>query len=100
MNPPGRETTIKGRPIIPMVQVAHDNMGGDWTGLWITYPTKKGPHPLKSIRMGFERARDRAGLTEQITPYTRAPHDLHGAAKAGRAIGGNRRLPGAHRGRV
>jgi integrase len=70
MNPPGRETTIKGRPIIPMVQAAYDNMDGDWTGLWITYPTKKGPRPLKSIRMGFERARKRAGLSSLITPYT------------------------------
>jgi hypothetical protein len=66
MNPPGRETTIKGRPIIPMTQTAFDNMGGAWTGLWITYRGK----PLSSIRMGFERARRRAGLTEQITPYT------------------------------
>jgi hypothetical protein len=66
MNPPGRETTIKGRPIIPMVQVAHDNMGGDWTGLWITYRDK----PLASIRMGFGRARRRAGLPSKITPYT------------------------------
>lgn len=70
MNPPGRETTIKGRPIIPMVQVAYDNMQGEWTGLWIAYPTERGARPLKSIRMGFERARERAGLSEKITPYT------------------------------
>lgn len=70
MNPPGRETTIKGRPIIPMTQVAFDNMGGDWTGLWITYPAQAGDRPLASIRMGFERVRDRAGLSAKITPYT------------------------------
>lgn len=68
--PPGQTQTHKGRSIIPMTRVAHEWLSGEWTGYWITYPTKKGPRPLASIRMGFERARKRAGLTDQITPYT------------------------------
>lgn len=66
LNPPGRDQTDKGRPIIPMTQTAYDWLSGDWTGLWITYRGK----PLASIRMGFERARERAGLPTTFTPYT------------------------------
>ena len=68
--PPGQTQTHKGRSIIPMTHVAHEWLRGAWTGYWITYPAKKGARPLASIRMGFERARGRAGLTELITPYT------------------------------
>lgn len=68
--PPGQVQTHKGRSIIPMTQVAHEWMKGAWTGYWITYPAKKGARPLASIRMGFERTRARAGLTDLITPYT------------------------------
>lgn len=66
MNPPGRDQTAKERPIIPMTEAAFHWLSGDWTGLWITYRGK----PLASIRMGFERARERAGLPSTITPYT------------------------------
>jgi hypothetical protein len=66
MNPPGRDQTDKGRPIIPMTETAYQWLCGEWTGLWITYKDK----PLASIRMGFERARDRAGLPATVTPYT------------------------------
>lgn len=64
--PPGQVQTHKGRSIIPMTQVAYEWLSGDWTGYWITYNDR----PLASIRMGFERTRGRAGLPEQITPYT------------------------------
>jgi len=64
--PPGATPTHKGRSIIPMTQVAYAWLSGDWTGYWITYNDR----PLASIRMGFERARGRAGLTDRITPYT------------------------------
>lgn len=66
LNPPGRDQTAKGRPIVPMTETAYQWMQGDWTGLWITYEGR----PLASIRMGFERARDRAALPSLITPYT------------------------------
>lgn len=66
LNQPGREQNDKHRPIIPMTDTAYAWLSGDWTGLWITYKGK----PLESIRMGFERARDRAGLSAKITPYT------------------------------
>lgn len=66
LNQPGREQNDKHRPTIPMTDTAYAWLAGDWMGLWITYKGK----PLESIRMGFERARDRAGLTSKITPYT------------------------------
>jgi len=64
--PPGQAPTHKGRSIIPMTRVAYEWLSGPWTGYWITYNDR----PLASIRMGFERARGRAGLTDRITPYT------------------------------
>jgi hypothetical protein len=70
MNAPGRAQNDKHRPVVPMIETAHQWLDGAWTGLWITYPTKKGPRPIASIRMGFERARDRAGLPQTITPYS------------------------------
>lgn len=66
MNPPGRLETAKGRPVVPMTETAFQWLSGEWTGLWITYRDK----PLASIRMGFERARERADLPATITPYT------------------------------
>lgn len=68
--PPEQIVNDKGRPIIPMTDTAFQWLGSDWTGFWITYPTELGPRPLASIRMGFERARKRAGLSSKISPYT------------------------------
>lgn len=66
LNQPGRAQNDKHRPVIPMTDTAFAWLSGDWTGLWITYKGK----PLDSIRMGFNRARIRAGLSSKITPYT------------------------------
>jgi hypothetical protein len=69
--PPEEIPTDKGRPIIPITGTLLNWLSAEpWMGYWITYPTKLGPQPLASIRMGFERARKRAGLSTQITPYT------------------------------
>lgn len=67
---PQRAPNAKGRPIVPMIDMAVPWLEECGPGLLVAYRTKKGTRPLKSIRMGFERARDRVGLTTQITPYT------------------------------
>lgn len=67
---PWRAPNDKGRPIVPMIDTVVPWLEDCGPGLLVAYRTKKGTRPLKSIRMGFERARDRAGLPEKITPYT------------------------------
>ena len=66
LNPAGRKQTKKYRPVVPMTETARRVI--------LQCP---GPHlvqyrgrPVKSIKTGFRRARERAALGPDVTPYT------------------------------
>lgn len=67
--PPGRKQNNKFRPIVPMTKTLLP-----WIRktepLLVAYRTKKVARQLKSIRQGFERVRDRAGLPATVTTYS------------------------------
>jgi len=66
LNPRGRKQTKKRRPAIPMCDFLVPVIERAPPGLLITYNS----HPLKSIKSGFLRARERAGLDKAVVPYT------------------------------
>lgn len=66
--PPGEKQSKKRRATVPLTTSALPYAENAPPGYLITYKHQKGHRPLKSIRMGFERVRDRAGLPADVTP--------------------------------
>lgn len=62
----GRPQSRKVRPVVPMVRSIRGLLEASPPGRLVTYRGE----PLADIRMGFERARARAGVSKHITPYT------------------------------
>lgn len=66
LNQAGRLQSRKVRPIVPMVPTLRPLLERTETGVVTRYRGE----PLADVRMGFSRARQRAGLPATITPYT------------------------------
>ena len=66
MNPPGRPQTKKRRPAIPMCETLRQVLRGLPAGPIVRY----NGWALGSIKTAFHKARDRAGLGKDVTPYT------------------------------
>jgi integrase len=66
LNPPDRPQTKKRRPTIPMCETLLPLLRGLPVGPIVRYNGR----PLASIRTAFRKARDRAGLSRDVTPYT------------------------------
>ena len=66
LNPPGRRQTKKRRPTVPMCETLLPYLRGLRPGHVIQYKGR----PLGTIRSAFRQARDRAGLSKDVSPYT------------------------------
>ena len=66
LNPPGRTQTKKRRPDIPMCDTLRPILRGLPPGPVIQYRGRA----LGSIKTAFHKARDRAALSGDVTPYT------------------------------
>jgi integrase len=73
-NPPGRQRTSKGRPIIPMPRRlrwfllrAHARASSPYV---LAHPYGRKMVPLTTVKAGFRKARERAGLGKDVVPYT------------------------------
>ena len=66
LNPPGRRQTKKRRPTVPMCETLLPYLRGLPPGHVIQYKGR----PLGTIRSAFRQARDRAGLSKDVSPYT------------------------------
>ncbi len=65
LNPPGRERTKKRRAIVPMTQLAEEWIESVGDGPLVSHFGK----PVKSVRKGWNVARDEAGLRSELTPH-------------------------------
>lgn len=73
-NPPGRKRTSKGRPIISIPRRlrwfllrAHARASSPYV---LTHPYGGKMKPLTTVKIGFGKARKRAGLGADVVPYT------------------------------
>ena len=66
LNPHERRQTKKRRPTVPMCNALLPFLRGLPAGPVVHYNGR----PLNSIKSAFYRARERAGLTRDVTPYT------------------------------
>ena len=66
LNPPGREQTKKRRPTLPITDTLFPWLEKAKTNSLVCWKGK----PIKSIRKGFQMIRDRAGLDNEVIPYT------------------------------
>jgi integrase len=66
LNPPGRKQTKKRRPTLPICDTLLPYLRALPPGPVVSYNGR----PIKSIDTAFERARDRAGLSKDVIPYT------------------------------
>ncbi len=66
LNPPGRAQNKKRRPTLPMCNTLLPYLRALPAGPIVSYHGRA----LKSIKTPFERARVRAGLSKDVTPYT------------------------------
>lgn len=68
-NPPGRRQNKKRRPVVPMCG-SIEPLLRESRYILVPYSTKRVVRMMKSVRMGFERVRDRAGLGSEYTTYS------------------------------
>jgi integrase len=66
LNPPGRRQTKKRRPTLPMCDTLLPYLRALHPGPAVAFNGRA----IKSIDTAFDRARDRAGLSKDVTPYT------------------------------
>jgi integrase len=63
LNPDGREQTKKHRPTVRLPDSLSDEV-------WDDYLIQYGGDRVRSIKKAFQRGRERAGLGDQVTPYS------------------------------
>ncbi|MCG7985650.1 MAG: site-specific integrase [Candidatus Thiodiazotropha lotti] len=66
LNPPGREQTKKRRPTLPITDALMPWLQQTKTESLVSWNGK----PIKSIKKGFQRIRERAQLGSDLVPYT------------------------------
>ncbi|MEW8000999.1 MAG: site-specific integrase [Candidatus Thiodiazotropha sp.] len=66
LNPPGREQTKKRRPTLPITDTLMPWLQQAKTESLVSWNGKS----IKSIKKGFQRIRERAGLGTDLVPYT------------------------------
>jgi hypothetical protein len=66
LNPSGREQTKKRRPTLPITNTLFPWLQNTKADVLVSWRGK----PLNSIKKGFRRLRERAGLDTEVVPYT------------------------------
>jgi len=65
LNPPGRRQTKKRRPVVPLLSALRPIIAKS-EGHLVTFRKR----PMASVRRSWNEARERAGLDEDVVPYT------------------------------
>jgi integrase len=66
LNPPGREQTKKYRPVVPITKTLLPWLRQAQGAFYVNWHGK----PVKKINKAFRTTRERAGLDDQVVPYT------------------------------
>ena len=66
LDPPGRKQTKKYRPVVPITNTLLPWLRACEGGHLVSFKGR----PIKSVKRAFRRAREKAGLGADVTPYT------------------------------